>query len=106
MGDVHLKFEREKIEIISQKLWEVGKSLKGLGALLEQQVALPSYSDAELFGLGQLLRLISDEILKTEENLRSVFPAPMADGEDEDFDQDSNKWSEVGDLMGKSDDQR
>lgn len=58
---------------IFDKMWSLSGSLNGIGALLQQQDpnAGYCYNHDELFGLGQLLKLLSDEISKIEDTLRS-----------------------------------
>ncbi len=58
---------------IFDKMWSLSGSLNGIGALLQQQDPNASYcyDHDELFGLGQLLKLLSSEISKIEDILRS-----------------------------------
>jgi hypothetical protein len=59
-------------EDIFDKMWSLSGSLNGIGALLQQQAPNASYcyNHDELFGLGQLLKLLSDEISIIEDTLR------------------------------------
>ncbi len=55
---------------IFNRLWALSGSLKGIGALLEQQSSSPCYDHDELFGLGQFLKNSAEEITKIEDILR------------------------------------
>ena len=55
---------------VCMKLWEISGSLKGLGELCEKQCD-DSYLDRqELFGIGQLLNKLSNEVSSLENCLR------------------------------------
>lgn len=55
---------------IYERMWILSGSLKGVGALLQQQDSSPSYDHDELFGLGQFLKASSEEVSKIEDILR------------------------------------
>ena len=57
---------------IFDKLSTLSASLRGVGALLEQQGSNSSFEHDELFGLGNLLKFTSEEILKIEDQLREM----------------------------------
>ncbi len=55
---------------VFDRMWTLSGSLRGVGALLEQQMSSPCYNSDELFGLGQFLKSSSEEIMKLEDILR------------------------------------
>tara|TARA_Y100000768_G_scaffold388691_1_gene386196 strand:- start:3214 stop:3474 length:261 start_codon:yes stop_codon:yes gene_type:complete len=55
---------------IFDRMWVLSGSLRGVGALLQQQSSSNCYDHDELFGLGQFLKLSSEEIIKLEDILR------------------------------------
>lgn len=64
------KISPEELEAVISKLWQIEGSLKGLGALFEQQGRGASFESDELFGIGQLLKNLSCEIALIEKLLR------------------------------------
>lgn len=62
--------QKNNREEICNRLWEISGALHGIGALLQQQDKSASYEHSELFGLGQLLKSLSEEITKLEDQLR------------------------------------
>ena len=62
----------ENLRDIFDKLGTLSASLRGVGALLEQQGSNSSFEHDELFGLGNLLKFTSEEILKIENQLREM----------------------------------
>lgn len=64
------KITPEKLETAINKLWQIEGSLKGLGALFEQQGKGANFESDELFGIGQLLKNLSCDIASIEKLLR------------------------------------
>ncbi len=66
-----LKDKNQKFrDHIYERMWILSGSLRGVGALLQQQDPSPSYDHDDLFGLGQFLKSSSEEISKIEDILR------------------------------------
>lgn len=59
----------KKIRKVCEQLWMIEGSLRGLGASLQQQSTSPCYDADELFGLGQLLKVLSEKISVLEDIL-------------------------------------
>lgn len=64
------QIDSELVRDLCHRLWYLGGSLKGVGALLEQQSSQSSYESDELFGLGQFLKNSSEELSKIEDLIR------------------------------------
>jgi len=82
----------EKVEALCIQLWAIRGSLKGMGALLEQQCHDPCYEGDEMFGLGQLCKLLSDQLDRIEDILRCGYDSRAAQ---EDEEEDANETEEV-----------
>ncbi len=65
-----LQINSKSIEYIRHKLWYLGGSLKGVGALFEQQGKNSYFESDELFGIGQFLKNTSDELSRVEDILQ------------------------------------
>ena len=60
----------ELIDDICLRLWSVEGSLRGVGALFEQGASDPCFEAEEVFGVGQLLKSLSQELSGLEGVLR------------------------------------
>ena len=47
---------KEKMEHVTNRLWEIETSLEGLGSLFEDQSSDSVFEPDELFGIGQLVK--------------------------------------------------
>lgn len=64
---------KKKVEAVNDRLWQVESGLKGLGSLFKNQSRHASYSQDELFGLGQLLQHLSYELSVLEDVLHCGY---------------------------------
>ena len=83
--------DEKTLEKITIKVWEVRGSLRGLGSLLENQQLDPFYKADDLYGLGQLLKGLSKELVKVEDGLNGAEDWQRdidEDGEQEDDDEE------------------
>ena len=84
----------KKVDSICCELWKNSGSLKGMSAVLKQQMNHPCYEGGELFGIGQLLESLSEQISRQEDILqcgydsRAVSKRDNDDHEDDDPDKD------------------
>jgi hypothetical protein len=62
---------KEALEDIAEKMWIAHGSLKGLAALFTQGSKNSCFESKELYGIGQLLKKISEDLEKLEDRLRS-----------------------------------
>lgn len=84
----------KKVEAICIRLWSVRGSLRGVGALLEQQSLSACYETDELFGLGQLCKSFSGQLDKIEDILRCGYDSRAdkdieEEGDDENMDENT-----------------
>lgn len=63
----------EKLEYICKRLWQVRYAILGMGAMFEYQGTEACYSQDELFGIGQALKLSSRELEVLEDILRCGY---------------------------------
>lgn len=64
--------DQKDLDEVILKLWEIEGSLRGVGGLMQQQTGEPFYEAKDLFGLGQFLRKIADDLADLQENLSSL----------------------------------
>ena len=64
---------KEKIDDVCKRLWATSGALNGLGALFEQATRDPCLDGDEFFGLGQLLKNLSQELSKLEDILHCGY---------------------------------
>ena len=62
-------FSRESIHHITTRLWELESILKGLAALFQQHGGDGDFASDELFGIGQILKGLSQELSTLEDIL-------------------------------------
>ena len=67
-----------KLEKVKERLWTASGSLKGLSGLFTQGHRDTSFDDGEIYGIGQLLKKISEEISILEDILNCGYDS-MAD---------------------------
>jgi len=63
---------KDKLYTVCDSLFKIQGGLDGLGSLLEFQSSEACYSPDDLFGVGQLLRLLSHELSIQEDILSDV----------------------------------
>ncbi len=73
---------QEKLNKVCKQLWELQGSLKGLGALFQRQNNETYMSPEELFGIGQLLQKIANELSEQEDILRCGFDNTVFEEDD------------------------
>ena len=64
---------KERFDSVCHRLFEIQSGLDGLGSLFESQRGEASFSPAELFGVGQLIKQLSRELSIQEEILRCGY---------------------------------
>ena len=63
------KLSNEKKEILTNKLWRLESALNGLGAVFQCEKESIFNSD-ELYGIGNLMKILSSQIAEVENELR------------------------------------
>lgn len=74
------KKNKEFRDSIYNRLWTLSGTLRGVGALLEQQSSSACYDHDELFGLGQFLKSLGEETSKIEDSLRAGYDIASEEG--------------------------
>ena len=66
---------KEKIEHVSNRLWEVESSLRGLARLFQykEDMGDVNFDPEEFFGVGQLLKVLAREVSIQEDILKCGF---------------------------------
>lgn len=86
---------KKLIDKVCDRLWEVEGSLKGLGGLFTKSLNNFCFEGEEVFGIGQLLKKLADEISRSEDILRCGYDsraqAEFEKNEDDDDDDDDDE---------------
>ena len=90
----------EKLEHVTNRLWEVESSLRGLTRLFQykEDIGDVHFDSEEFFGIGQLLSVLSREISIQEDILKCGFDS-MAITEESISKEIAKKKLEVGDYI-------